>query len=154
MEGTLIKQEQAAGRLASQASGNRQLQPVPQNSAKPVDTRQEVAHAARVSHDTALPGFAIPAKDTSFFGTAPGFATPAPSAKPKEGWYSTAVYGEVYVTPGGTAWAVQQKGNRLANVPVKLIPGDIIKNKVDVYQQSQLRKERRKRQLKRTKASR
>ena len=36
-------------------------------------------------------------------------------------------YGDIFVSPGGRAWAVQQKGDRLINITVKLNPTDVVK---------------------------
>jgi hypothetical protein len=44
-----------------------------------------------------------------------------------EGWHFTEKCGEVFVAPGGSAWAVQQSGERVINVMVSLNPSDIIK---------------------------
>ena len=43
-----------------------------------------------------------------------------------EGWHNTEKYGEVYISPGGTAWTIQRMGDELASVAVKLSPSDII----------------------------
>jgi len=45
----------------------------------------------------------------------------------REGWHNTERYGLVFLSPGGIAWTVRRQGDRLANVPVKLAPGDLIK---------------------------
>ena len=44
-----------------------------------------------------------------------------------EGWHNTESYGEVYVSPGGIAWVVQQIGDELASVSVPLAKEDIIR---------------------------
>jgi len=43
---------------------------------------------------------------------------------PKDGWYQTEKYGEVYVAPGGTAWIVNKE---LKSVQVPLLESDIIR---------------------------
>ena len=48
-------------------------------------------------------------------------------ARLSEGWHHTEKYGEVFVAPGGSAWIVQQSGQRLVNVTVTLNQSDIIK---------------------------
>jgi len=55
---------------------------------------------------------------------------PRPSPLParfSEGWHHTERYGDVFVTPGGSAWLVQQSGDQLINVTVTPEPSDIIK---------------------------
>lgn len=53
---------------------------------------------------------------------------PSPlAARLSEGWHNTEKYGEVFVAPGGSAWIVQQSGQRLINVTVTLKQSDIIK---------------------------
>ena len=44
-----------------------------------------------------------------------------------EGWHNTEKYGEVFVAPGGNAWLVQKRGDRLINVAVTLNQSNIIK---------------------------
>ena len=46
---------------------------------------------------------------------------------PASGWHLTDKYGDVFVSPDGAAWAVQQSGDRFINVTVKLNPTDITK---------------------------
>jgi hypothetical protein len=43
------------------------------------------------------------------------------------GWHLTDKFGDVFVSPDGSVWAVQQSGDRLINVAVKLDSSDIIK---------------------------
>ena len=45
----------------------------------------------------------------------------------REGWHYSERYGEVYVSPGGTAWVVRQIGNELKSVSVPLTPAEIVK---------------------------
>ncbi len=49
----------------------------------------------------------------------------APKAALKEGWINTERYGEVFVSPGGIAWAVQRNGDRLDSVSIKITKEDI-----------------------------
>jgi len=45
-----------------------------------------------------------------------------------EGWHNTEKYGEVFVSPGGTAWVVKEMPNHeLKSVAVPMTPQDIIK---------------------------
>jgi hypothetical protein len=44
-----------------------------------------------------------------------------------EGWHHTERWGEVFVTPGGSAWVVQHSNDRLINVTVIINLSDIIK---------------------------
>ena len=43
------------------------------------------------------------------------------------GWHHTNKFGDVFVSPDGSAWAVQQSGQRLINVTVRLDPSEISK---------------------------
>jgi hypothetical protein len=52
--------------------------------------------------------------------------SPSESKLP-EGWHNTSRHGEVYVSPGGTAWVVRQVGNGLKSVSVHVTPADIVK---------------------------
>ena len=42
-----------------------------------------------------------------------------------EGWHSTERYGDVFVSPGGIAWAVQLVGDKFENISVKITHEDI-----------------------------
>ena len=43
------------------------------------------------------------------------------------GWHHTDKFDDIFVSPDGSAWTVQQSGQRLINVKVELEPSDIIK---------------------------
>ena len=43
------------------------------------------------------------------------------------GWHLTDKFGDIFVSPDGSAWAVQQSGQRFINVKVNLDPSDIVK---------------------------
>ena len=43
------------------------------------------------------------------------------------GWHLTDKFGDIFVSPGGSAWAVQQKGDRLINITVKLNPTNVVR---------------------------
>jgi len=47
-----------------------------------------------------------------------------------EGWHFTERWGEVFITPGGSAWVVRQNGEHLINGTVTLNPYDITKTPV------------------------
>ena len=83
-------------------------------------------------------------------------ADPRPLPLPvrlSEGWHNTEKYGEVFVAPGGNAWVVQQIGQRLINVTVKLDSSDIIKTPLLERRKQAISKQSyRKRQGKRTSA--
>ena len=42
------------------------------------------------------------------------------------GWHHTDKFGDIFVSPGGSAWAVQQSGDRLINVAVNLNFADVV----------------------------
>lgn len=68
---------------------------------------------------------------------------PAPArGNLSEGWHHTERYGDVYVSPGGIAWVVQQVGNELKSVSVSLTPADITKTPA-VERMKHIQKERR-----------
>ena len=68
-----------------------------------------------------------------------------------EGWHHTERWGEIFVAPGGSAWVVQQSGDRLINVTVTLEPSDIIKTPaLERRKQAIAKQSYRKRQGKRT----
>jgi hypothetical protein len=48
------------------------------------------------------------------------------SSKLPEGWHLTANYGEVFISPGGSAWTVQSANNQLKSIQVNISPSDII----------------------------
>ena len=57
--------------------------------------------------------------------------SPRPNSKVEdkklpEGWVNTS-QGDVFISPGGVAWVIEQHGDALVSVPVKLLPSDIIK---------------------------
>ena len=69
----------------------------------------------------------------------------------REGWHYTERYGEVYVSPGGTAWVVRQSGNELKSVSVPLTPAEIVKTPAtELRKEAILRQQRRKRRGGRT----
>jgi hypothetical protein len=45
-----------------------------------------------------------------------------------EGWHFTEKYGEVYISPDGTAWTVQLIDEQLKSIPVNITSSDIIKS--------------------------
>ncbi|MFZ1915542.1 MAG: hypothetical protein WAU55_10800 [Dehalococcoidales bacterium] len=49
------------------------------------------------------------------------------SHRSNSGWHLSDKYGDVFISPDGSAWAVQQSGQRLINVKVNLNPSDVIK---------------------------
>ena len=59
-----------------------------------------------------------------------GASTPLAPAngnrKLPEGWVNTEKYGDVYISPGGVAWVVQQQGDKLESVAVQITKEDII----------------------------
>ena len=71
----------------------------------------------------------------------PAPSGPAPMGKLSEGWHSTEKYGEVFVSPGGIAWAVQLVGDKFENVSVKLSANDIIGNNRAFKKKDALRKQ-------------
>ena len=77
---------------------------------------------------------------------------PSPlAASLSEGWHNTEKYGEVFVAPGGSVWIVQQSGQRLINVTVKLDPSDLVKTPaLERRKQAIAKQTYRKRQGKRT----
>lgn len=46
--------------------------------------------------------------------------------RPASGWHHTDKFGDIFVSPDGIAWAVQQNGDRLVNVAVNLNSDDIV----------------------------
>jgi hypothetical protein len=42
------------------------------------------------------------------------------------GWHHTDKFGDIFVSPDGIAWAVQQSGDRLVNIAVNLNSDDIV----------------------------
>ena len=46
---------------------------------------------------------------------------------PAPGWHLTDKFADIFVSPGGSAWAVQQKGDRLINITVKLNPTNVVR---------------------------
>ena len=79
---------------------------------------------------------------------------PLPSpllARLSEGWHHTERWGEVFVAPGGSAWVIQQNGDRLTSVSVTLDPSDIIKTPLlERRKQAITKQSYRKRQSERT----
>ena len=57
----------------------------------------------------------------------PNEEIPSDHHRPAPGWHLTDKFGDIFVSPGGSAWAVQQKGDRLINITVKLNPTDVVK---------------------------
>ncbi len=60
------------------------------------------------------------------------------STKLPEGWHFTKKYGEVYISPNGTAWTIQLSENQLKSIPVNITSSDIIKSTaIDKVKQAQ-----------------
>jgi len=57
----------------------------------------------------------------------PNEEIPSDHHRPAPGWHLTDKFGDIFVSPNGSAWAVQQSGQHLINVTVKLDPTDIVK---------------------------
>ena len=45
---------------------------------------------------------------------------------PAPGWHHTDKFGDIFISPDGIAWAVQQSGQRFVNVAIKLDSSDIV----------------------------
>ena len=64
------------------------------------------------------------------------------------GWHHTDKFGDIFISPDGSAWIVQQSGDRLTNVMVNLNPTDIIKTAaIDKVKHAQAMRAYRKRSL-------
>ena len=50
----------------------------------------------------------------------------APAPKLPEGWYRTAKFGDIFVSPSGRAWGVKIIGNKFENVVVDVRAADFI----------------------------
>ena len=57
----------------------------------------------------------------------PNEEIPSDHHRPDPGWHLTDKFGDIFVSPNGSAWAVQQSGQRFINVKVNLDPSDIVK---------------------------
>jgi hypothetical protein len=57
----------------------------------------------------------------------PNEEIPSDHHRPDPGWHLTDKFGDIFVSPDGSAWAVQQSGQRFINVKVNLDPSDIVK---------------------------
>lgn len=57
----------------------------------------------------------------------PNEEIPSDHHRPAPGWHLTDKFGDIFVSPDGSAWAVQQSGQRFINVKVNLDPSDIVK---------------------------
>ena len=62
------------------------------------------------------------------------------TSKLPEGWHFTERYGHVFVSPGGIAWVVQRKGNKLESVSGSLTKDDIIGKTLTEKRQDAVRK--------------
>jgi hypothetical protein len=75
-----------------------------------------------ITGESVLPAADI---DSPFVKAAP-VSSPGAAPKLPEGWHDTEKYGPVFVSPSGTAWAVQLVGDKFKNVIVDVSPRDFI----------------------------